>query len=92
MLDERLLSALKIAVPEVPEPVEFPLRVASDWDERVQRANRMAKLIDRHLEYEAYSRSLPEAEQLTPKGLCPEQRVSLLTDMQAITRELQTFR
>jgi hypothetical protein len=67
--------------------MEFPLRVAPDWDERVQRADRMAQLIDRHLEYEAYSRTLLEAEQLTPIGLCPEQRVNLLTDMRAITRE-----
>jgi hypothetical protein len=92
MLDERLLSAPATPVPEAPEPGEFPLRVAPDWDERVQRANRMAKLIDRHLEYEAYSRTLLEAEQLTPIGLCPEQRVSLLTDVRAITRESQTFR
>jgi hypothetical protein len=87
MPDEQLLSPPEIGVPEAPEPAEFPLRVAPDWDERVQRADRMAQLIDRHLEYEAYSRTLLEAEQLTPIGLCPEQRVNLLTDMRAITRE-----
>ena len=67
------------------EPPDFPLRVVPDWDEQVSRGDRMAKLIDRHLDYEAYSRTLLESEQLTPIGLCPEQRVDLLTDMYAIS-------
>jgi hypothetical protein len=46
----------------------------------------MARLIDRHLEYEAYSRSVIEAEQLTPRRLCPEQRVDLTTDIAAVVR------
>jgi len=85
MVEERRLLPPE-AAPVVPEPAEFPLRVAPDWDEQLQRGDRMARLIDRHLDYEAYSRSLFEAEQLTPIGLCPEQRVNLLTDMYAASR------
>jgi hypothetical protein len=44
----------------------------------------MARLIDRHLDYEAYSRSVVEAEQLSPRRLCPEQRVDLVTDIQGV--------
>jgi hypothetical protein len=87
MVEERRLPPAETASPVIPEPVEFPLRVAPDWDEQVRRGDRMAKLIDRHLDYEAYSRSLFESEQLTPIGLCPEQRVNLLTDMYAISSQ-----
>jgi hypothetical protein len=87
MVEESRLLPPETAPPVVPEPVEFPLRVAPDWDEQVRRGDRMAKLIDRHLEYEAYSRNLFEAEQLTPIGLCPEQRVNLLTDMYAVLHQ-----
>jgi hypothetical protein len=45
----------------------------------------MARLIDRHLDYEAYSRSVVEAEQLSPRRLCPEQRVDLITDIYAVS-------
>ena len=86
MVEEQRLLPPETAPPVVTEPAEFPLRVAPDWDEQLQHGERMAKLIDRHLEYEAYSRNLFEAEQLTPMGLCPEQRVSLLTDMCAVSR------
>jgi hypothetical protein len=44
----------------------------------------MARLIDRHLDFEAYSRSVVEAEQLTPRRLCPTQRVDLATDLSAV--------
>jgi len=85
MVEERQLPSSEIARPVAPEPVEFPLRVVPDWDEQVRQADRLVKLIDRHLDYEAYSRNLFEAEHLTPIGLCPEQRVNLLTDSLAIT-------
>jgi hypothetical protein len=84
MPDERLLSPpLPSAEPE-PEIVEIPLPVVPDWDAQVRTATRMARLIDRHLDYEAYSRSVIEAEQLTPRRLCPEQRVDLATDISAV--------
>lgn len=84
MLDERTPFARETAPGPDLEPAELPLPVVPDWDIRVQRANRLARLIDRHLDYEAYGRCLLEAEELTPMALCPEQRVSLLTDVRAI--------
>jgi len=84
MPDERLLSQPPpTAVPEG-ETIEIPLRVVPDWDEQLRAATRMARLIDRHLDYEAYSRSVVEAEQLMPRRLCPEQRVDLATDIAAV--------
>jgi hypothetical protein len=71
------------ASPE-PEITELPLPVVPDWEVQVRAATRMARLIDRHLDYEAYSRSVIEAEQLTPRRLCPEQRVDLATDIAAV--------
>jgi len=83
MPEERLLTPSLPAAPE-PETVEVPLRVVPDWDDQLRVATRMARLIDRHLDYEAYSRSVVEAEQLTPRRLCPEQRVDLTTDIRAV--------
>jgi hypothetical protein len=83
MIAERHLPASETAPPSVTEPIELPLPVVPDWDAQVQRAIRLARLIDRHLDYEAYSRCLLEAEEFTPMALCPEQRVSLLTDVRA---------
>jgi hypothetical protein len=72
-------------VPEsAQETVGIPIPVVPDWDVQLQTATRMAQLIDRHLDYEAYSRSVVEAEQLTPRRLCPEQRVDLVTDIYAV--------
>jgi hypothetical protein len=90
MVEERRLPSTETVSPVILEPVEFPLRVVPDWDEQARQGDRLAKLIDRHLEYEAYSRNLLEAEHLTPIGLCPEQRVHLLTDMFATTRQTET--
>jgi hypothetical protein len=77
------LSPPPAASPE-PEITELPLPVVPDWEGQVRAATRMARLIDRHLDYEAYSRSVIEAEQLTPRRLCPEQRVDLATDIAAV--------
>lgn len=59
---------------------EFPLPVAEDWDEMVRRANRTAEVIDRHLDYE----SKLQGRELRPITLCPEQRVSMVTDLTGI--------
>jgi hypothetical protein len=69
-----------------PETTEIPLRVVPDWDVQVRQATRLARLIDRHLEFEAYSRTVIEAEQPTPRRLCPTQRVDLATDISAVVR------
>jgi hypothetical protein len=84
MPDERLLSQPPpTAVPER-ETIELPFPVVPDWEEQLRAATRLARLIDRHLDYEAYSRSVVEADQLTPRRLCPEQRVDLATDVAAV--------
>jgi hypothetical protein len=84
MADKRLLSPLPPASNPEPETVGVPIPVVPDWDVQLQAATRMARLIDRHLDYEAYSRSVAEAEQLSPRRLCPEQRVDLITDLYAV--------
>jgi hypothetical protein len=83
MLDQQTLPVPGESPTVAPEPTELPLTVVPDWDMQVQRADRLARLIDRHLDYEAYGRRLLAAEALTPMALCPEQRVSLLTDVRA---------
>lgn len=67
------------------EPVEFPLPVVPDWDELVKQGNHVARLIDRHLDYEERGRRLLPNERLMPIGLCPEQRVNMNTDILAVT-------
>ena len=59
---------------------EMPLPVVSNWDELVSTANRMAEVIDKHLDFE----SKLQGRELRPVTLCPEQRVSLASDLTAI--------
>jgi len=67
------------------EPAEYPLPVVPEWDELVKQASQIAKLIDRHLDYEERGRRLLPNERLLPIGLCPEQRVNMTTDILAVT-------
>ena len=68
--------------------VEAPKRVVPEIDPEVQRkkAYEMAKLVDLHLDYERQSRIPLSMDELTPRRLCPEQRVDLVTDLYAVTR------
>jgi hypothetical protein len=59
---------------------EFPIPVVPNWDELVTRANRMAEVIDKHLDFE----SRLQGRELRPVTLCPEQRVSLASDLTAV--------
>lgn len=62
------------------EPVEaenLPLPVAEDWDLLVNSASRMADVIDKHLDFE----SKLQGRELRPVTLCPEQKVTLATDL-----------
>lgn len=59
---------------------EFPLPVAEDWDQTVARANKVAKAIDKHLDYEGKFQGI----KMRPGRLCPEQRVNLASDLNAI--------
>jgi hypothetical protein len=72
---------LQCAGTEIEEPL--PLIVVPDWDEQLRKASYLAKLIDRHLDYEEHGRRMLPNERLTPIGLCPEQRVNMLTDVLA---------
>jgi len=67
----------------IPDPVQelLPLPVVPDWEQQVARAGRLTGLIDRHLNYEERGRRMLRGEKLTPIGLCPEQRVQMLTDV-----------
>lgn len=70
-----------------PETVEdLPLKVVPDWDEQVRRATEVARLIDRHLDYEARGRLLLDLEDFRPQHLCPEQRVQMVSDLYSATR------
>ena len=59
---------------------DFPIRVAEDWDVWLARADRMAEVVDRHLEFE----SKLQGRELRPCTLCPEQKASLVTDITAV--------
>jgi hypothetical protein len=77
------VRAFEFASTEIEEPL--PLIVVPDWDEQLRKANHLTRLIDRHLDYEEHGRRMLPNERLTPIGLCPEQRVNMLTDVLATT-------
>jgi hypothetical protein len=59
---------------------EFPLPVAEDWDELVRKSNTAAEVIDKHLDFE----SKLQGRELRPMTLCPEQKVSLVSDLAVV--------
>ncbi|MEN6372001.1 MAG: hypothetical protein ABFD64_08300 [Armatimonadota bacterium] len=61
---------------------EFPMPVAEDWDELVERASLAAEVIDKHLDFEEGFQGI----EMRPMRLCPEQRVSLVTDLSSVTK------
>lgn len=60
---------------------EFPLPVAEDWDQIVDKANKVAEVIDKHLDFEQRLQGID----MRPSRLCPEQKVSLASDLSSIT-------
>lgn len=66
---------------QLPDTDELPLPVVPDWDSLVSKSNEIAKIIDRHLDYE----SIYQGHDLNPAGLCPQQRVNLVSDLAAVT-------
>ncbi|MCL5103322.1 MAG: hypothetical protein M1133_04305 [Armatimonadetes bacterium] len=64
----------------VEEITEFPLPVAEDWDLVVRKSDKMADVIDRHLDFE----SKLQGRELRPNTLCPEQKVSLVSDLTVV--------
>ena len=65
---------------ELPDTDELPLPVVPDWDTLVSKASEMVKVVDRHLDYE----SIYQGHDLSPAGLCPQQRVNLVSDLTAV--------
>lgn len=59
---------------------EFPLPVAEDWDELVHKAEKLSEVIDKHLDFE----SKLQGRELRPITLCPEQKVSLVSDLTGV--------
>jgi hypothetical protein len=62
------------------ETSEFPLPIAEDWDDLVHKAEKAAEVIDKHLDFE----SKLQGRELRPITLCPEQKVSLVSDLTAV--------
>lgn len=77
-VDRLLLS--KIEQAKRAEVDEFPLPVAEDWDDLVGKAEKMADVIDKHLDFE----SKLQGRELRPVTLCPEQKVSLVSDLTVV--------
>ena len=67
-------------VPERTE--EFPMEVMpeKEWTETVAKADLTAEVIDRHLDFE----SKLQGRELRPRTLCPEQKVSLVSDLAVV--------
>lgn len=67
---------------QLPDTDELPLPVVPDWDTLVAKSSEMSKIIDRHLDYE----SIYQGHDLDPSGLCPQQRVNLVSDLTSVVR------
>ena len=59
---------------------DFPLPVAEDWDILVEKSEKAAEVIDKHLDFE----SKLQGRELRPVTLCPEQKVSLVSDLAVV--------
>ena len=64
------------------ETGEYPLPVSEDWDKIVEKSSQVADTIDRHLDFEERFQGI----KMRPAGLCPEQRVSLFSDLNEVTK------
>ena len=61
---------------------EYPLHVADDWDKVIAISRRLADVIDTHLDFEERLQGI----KMRPSVLCPEQRVSLATDLHQVSK------
>lgn len=59
---------------------DYPLPVAEDWDVLVEKSVKAAEVIDKHLDFE----SKLQGRELRPMTLCPEQKVSLVSDLAVV--------
>jgi hypothetical protein len=76
-----LLDREDCRVEEAPAFDPLPLRLVPDWEEQVAKATEVCKLIDQHTDYEAAGRLCYDAHDFEVKHLCPEQKVSMVTDV-----------
>ena len=77
---DRLLLSITGPESQSQEVDDFPLPVAEDWEDLVKRADQMVDVIDRHLDFE----SKLQGRELRPMTLCPEQKVSMISDLAAV--------
>lgn len=63
------------------ETEEYPLPVADDWDELLAKSKTMVDVIDTHLDFEEKLQGI----KMRPSVLCPEQRVSMVTDLTKVS-------
>lgn len=59
---------------------EYPIPVAEDWDRIVEKSDKLAEVIDKHLDFEERLQGM----EMGPVRLCPEQRVSLVSDLEGV--------
>lgn len=64
------------------ETEEYPLPVADDWDEIIAKSKKLADVIDTHLDFEEKLQGI----KMRPSVLCPEQRVSMVTDLTQVSK------
>ncbi len=76
----RELDRVMLSQTDRGETSEFPLPVAEDWDELVRKSEKAAEVIDKHLDFE----SKLQGRELRPMTLCPEQKVSLVSDLAVV--------
>ena len=54
--------------------------MAHDWEDLVAKSEKAAEVIDRHLDFE----SKLQGRELRPTTLCPEQKVSMVSDLTCV--------
>ena len=60
--------------------VEVQIKVAPTYEQDLARARAACELLDRHVKFE----SALQGQELTPPGLCDEQRASLAADLREV--------
>ena len=77
---DRVLSLESEIRPARERVDDFPLPVAHDWIDLLAKSEKAAEVIDRHLDFE----SKLQGRELRPVTLCPEQKVSMVSDLACV--------
>lgn len=78
----------EIELPNAPGPeggiceVELPA-VSEDYEELVRRAEQLAEVIDKHLDFESET----QKRKMTPTTLCPDQKCNLVRDLACVVED-----